>query len=78
MKLTIVKIGGHVIDDATALDHFLSAFAQIKGLKLLVHGGGKVASTLGKQLGIEPQMHEGRRITDEATRDLVTMVYGGY
>lgn len=76
-KLVVVKVGGNVIDDKDALDQFLIDFAQIKGAKILVHGGGKVASEIGKKLGIEPKMIDGRRITDEETLDLVTMVYGG-
>lgn len=77
MSLTVVKIGGHVIDEQDSLKAFLHDFTKIEGPKILIHGGGKVASQLGEQLGIEAKLHEGRRITDEATRDLVTMVYGG-
>lgn len=77
MNLTIIKIGGHVIDEEDSLQSFLSDFAQIEGAKILIHGGGKIASAIGNKLGIETKMHEGRRITDEATRDLVTMVYAG-
>ena len=76
-RLTIVKIGGKVIDDETSLDSFLQDFARLNGPKILVHGGGKIASDLGKKMGIEPVYHEGRRITDLPTLDLVTMVYGG-
>jgi len=77
MKLTIVKIGGNVIDDKDKLLSFLQEFAAIDGAKILVHGGGKIASEIGKKLGIEPNYIDGRRITDEATLSLVTMVYGG-
>lgn len=76
-QLTIVKIGGKVIDDPTTLAHFLDDFSAVAGPKLLVHGGGKIASDLGKKMGIEPKYIEGRRITDAPTLDLVTMVYGG-
>jgi acetylglutamate kinase len=75
--LTIVKIGGNVIDDAIKLDTFLSAFAAIAGAKILVHGGGKIATAIGDKLGIQSQYVNGRRITDRETLDLVTMVYGG-
>lgn len=76
-QLTIVKIGGKVIDDEVSLDAFLKDFAQLMGPKILVHGGGKIASAIGQKLGIEAIYHEGRRITDLETLDLVTMVYGG-
>lgn len=76
-KLYIIKIGGNVLDAPKALDRFLGDFADIKGKKILVHGGGKIATELGKKLGIETKMVEGRRITDEATIDLVTMTYAG-
>lgn len=76
-KLTIIKIGGKVIDDDAALKQFLHDFSTIDGPKILVHGGGKIASDFGERLGIIPQLVEGRRITDEATLELVTMVYGG-
>ena len=76
-KLFVIKIGGNIIDDDTALQAFLQNFASVKAKKILVHGGGKIATSIGKQLGIEPNYVNGRRITDEATIDLVTMVYGG-
>jgi acetylglutamate kinase len=76
-KLFIIKIGGNVIDNEDALNSFLKDFAQVKGNKILVHGGGKVASRIGEQLGIHPNYINGRRITDDATIDVVTMVYGG-
>lgn len=76
-KLFVIKIGGIVVDDATALELFLKKFAAVEGNKILVHGGGKIATSIGKQLGIEPNYINGRRITDDATIDLVTMVYGG-
>jgi acetylglutamate kinase len=76
-ELKIIKIGGNVIDHEEKLQAFLADFAGLPGLKVLVHGGGKVASDLSRTLGIEPQMVEGRRITDEATLRVVTMVYAG-
>jgi acetylglutamate kinase len=75
--LYIIKIGGNIIDNPTSLDTFLSDFATIKLPKILVHGGGKIATTLANKLGIETNMVEGRRITDKPTIDLVTMVYAG-
>lgn len=75
--LNIIKIGGDILDDAQRLNRFLSDFAAVSGLKLLVHGGGKIASAIGQRLGIAPRLVDGRRITDAATLDLVTMVYGG-
>ncbi|WP_290791711.1 acetylglutamate kinase [Flavihumibacter sp. UBA7668] len=73
----VIKIGGNVLDDAIALQDFLRDFALIPGPKILVHGGGKIATRLGDQLGIQSNYVDGRRITDDATIDLVTMVYGG-
>jgi len=77
-KLYIIKIGGNVIDNPAALDAFLKDFSNLKGNKILVHGGGKMASALSEQMGIKPVMHEGRRITDEATLKVVTMMYAGW
>lgn len=76
-KLSVVKIGGNVIEDEKALDNFLSAFSQLEGLKILIHGGGKLATQLATKLGIESKMIDGRRITDAETVDIITMVYGG-
>ena len=76
-KLFVIKIGGNILDDTNAQQLFLQKFAAVDSLKILVHGGGKIATSIGKQLGIEPNYINGRRITDEATMDLVTMVYGG-
>ena len=75
--LFIIKIGGNVIDDEQNLSSFLDDVASINGKKILVHGGGKIATKIGEQLGIAPNYINGRRITDAATIDLVTMVYGG-
>jgi acetylglutamate kinase len=77
MTLTVVKIGGNIIDDPDKLASFLKDFAAVEDNKILVHGGGKIASDIGKKLGIEPRYVDGRRITDEQTLNLVTMVYGG-
>ncbi len=76
-ELYIIKIGGNVIDNNDALQSFLADFAKVDGLKILVHGGGKIATRLGEQLGLHANYINGRRITDDATIDLVTMVYGG-
>lgn len=77
MKISIVKIGGNVIDYPDKLDHFLALFKSIPGQKILIHGGGIMASRLSERLGILPNMIEGRRITDEETLEVVTMVYAG-
>jgi acetylglutamate kinase len=76
-KLFIIKIGGNVLDNEEALESFLRNFASIKEKKILIHGGGKIATRLADQLGIESKYVNGRRITDAATLDVVTMVYGG-
>ena len=76
-KLFIIKIGGNVLDDPRQLDLFLKDFASIKEPRILIHGGGKIATKIGNQLGIESNYINGRRITDAETLDLVTMVYGG-
>ncbi len=75
--LKIIKIGGNIIDNDEALNGFLVEFAKLKGPKLLVHGGGKLASKLANQMGIEVKMTNGRRITDADTLDIITMVYAG-
>ena len=76
-KLFIIKIGGNVLDDENSLKEFLKNFASIHEPKILIHGGGKIATKIGDRLGIESTYVKGRRITDESTLDLVTMVYGG-
>ncbi|PSR52794.1 acetylglutamate kinase [Adhaeribacter arboris] len=73
----IVKIGGNIIDDAGKLKQFLNDFAQIPGSKILIHGGGKIATEISKSLGIQPQLIEGRRITDANSLKVVIMVYAG-
>jgi acetylglutamate kinase len=76
--LAVIKIGGNIIDEEEKLASFLDAFAGVEGRKILVHGGGKLATKLAGQLGIPQQLVEGRRITDAETLRLVTMVYAGY
>ena len=75
--LTIIKVGGNIIDDDMKLMQVLHAFAAVDGHKILVHGGGKLATQLAADLNIPQQMVDGRRITDEATLKIVTMVYAG-
>ncbi|WP_111682210.1 acetylglutamate kinase [Winogradskyella tangerina] len=75
--LKIIKIGGNIIDNQKALASFLKQFAQLDGPKVLVHGGGKLASKLAAQMNVPVKMHEGRRITDVKTLDIITMVYAG-
>lgn len=77
LHLSVVKIGGNIVDNPEALDKFLSDFADLKGPKVLVHGGGKVATKISDALGIETQMVDGRRVTDQETVKVVTMVYAG-
>jgi len=76
-RLTIVKVGGKVVEEKESLNQLLNHFAQIRGKRILVHGGGRLATTLSEKLGIETKMIDGRRITDEATLEVVTMVYAG-
>ena len=77
-KILVVKIGGNIIDDENALRQFLKSFAKIDGKKILIHGGGKLATKLADQLGIQQQMVNGRRITDIETLKIVTMTYAGW
>jgi acetylglutamate kinase len=76
-RLFVIKIGGNIIDDESKLSSFLKEFGQIKEKKILVHGGGKLATRMAGQLGINQQMVDGRRITDAETLKIVTMVYAG-
>ncbi len=76
-RLRVVKIGGNIVDSPEALDRLLDEFAALEGNKILVHGGGKVATKISAALGIESKMVDGRRITDAATVEVVTMVYAG-
>lgn len=75
--LTLIKIGGNIVDKPEALQNFLNNFNQIEGPKVLIHGGGAIATELSPKLGIEVKMHNGRRITDYETLKLVAMVYAG-
>lgn len=76
-KLTLVKVGGKIVEEEETLQALLHDFSQIEGFKVLVHGGGRSATRLAAQLGIESKMVNGRRITDAETLKVVTMVYGG-
>jgi acetylglutamate kinase len=76
--LYVVKIGGNIIDDDRKLASFLKDFAALPGNKILVHGGGKLATRMAEQMQIPQQMIDGRRITDAETLKIVTMVYAGY
>ena len=75
--MKVIKIGGNVIDNPEALKQFQQDFSRIDGPKVLIHGGGKIATRLSEKLGIETKMVGGRRITDKETLDVVTMVYAG-
>lgn len=77
-RVYIIKIGGNIIDDELKLKSFLKSFSALNGKKILVHGGGKLATKLAEQLGVQQQMVDGRRITDAETLKIVTMVYAGY
>ena len=76
-KLTVVKVGGAVVEDAEQLAELLRNFSAIEGRKVLVHGGGRKATQVAGRLGVESRMVGGRRITDEQMLEVVTMVYGG-
>ena len=76
-RITVVKIGGNVIENPEALRRFVADFAALPGPKVLVHGGGKEATRLAERLGVEVQMVEGRRITDAKMLEIATMVYAG-
>jgi acetylglutamate kinase len=76
-RLTIIKVGGKVVEDAALLNALLDKFIKITGYKILVHGGGNTATEVAAKLGIETQMVDGRRITSQSMLEVVTMVYGG-
>jgi acetylglutamate kinase len=76
--IRVVKIGGNVVDNPELLKKFVEDFAEMPGMKILVHGGGVMASQMQKSMGMVPQMIEGRRVTDEDTLRVVTMVYAGW
>jgi acetylglutamate kinase len=77
-QLYIIKIGGNIVDDEQLLLQFLYGFARLNDHKILVHGGGKMATRLAETMGVEQHLIDGRRITDEATLRIVTMVYAGF
>ena len=77
MKVTVVKVGGAVVEDPLSLEELLGGFCSIPGAKVLVHGGGRTATKVASSLGIETEMVEGRRITSARMLEVVTMVYGG-
>lgn len=77
-KIYVIKIGGNIIDDEAKLSSFLQSFANIQEKKILVHGGGKLATRVAEAMGIQQQMIDGRRITDVETLKVVTMVYAGF
>ena len=76
-KITVVKVGGKIVEDEQSLNQLLTDFNTIEGKKILVHGGGRSATKLAERLGVETKMIDGRRITDDAMLEVVTMVYGG-
>lgn len=76
-QLYIIKIGGSIIDNESNLHSFLQSFSSIQSTKILIHGGGKIATSIGEKLGVQSKYINGRRITDDDTIDIVTMVYGG-
>ena len=76
-KLTVIKVGGKIVEEPDTLNQLLDDFSSLSGYKVLVHGGGRSATRIASQLGIESQMVNGRRITDAETLKVVTMVYGG-
>ncbi len=75
--ITLIKIGGNIIDNPTELEQFLFDFSKIEGYKILIHGGGKSATKMAESIGLVPQMIDGRRITDAAMLDVVVMIYAG-
>ena len=76
-KITVIKVGGKIVEESESLGNILDRFAEIEGRKVLIHGGGRSATRIAERLGIESHMVEGRRITDSDTLQVVTMVYGG-
>jgi acetylglutamate kinase len=76
-KLTLIKVGGKIVEDEISLNSLLHDFSKIEGAKVLVHGGGRLAAKMAEQLGVESKMVDGRRITDTETLRIVTMVYAG-
>jgi acetylglutamate kinase len=77
-NLNVIKIGGNIIDDEQRLKKFLYSFASIEEKKILIHGGGKLATNFAERLGVEQKLIDGRRITDTESLKIITMVYAGY
>ena len=77
-NLNIIKIGGNIIDSENLLNDFLNMFEQLEGLKILVHGGGKLATELSGKLQLKTTLVQGRRVTDSETLKVTTMVYAGW
>ena len=75
--IQVIKIGGGILENEASREMFLRQFAAVEGPKILVHGGGRLATTMAERLGVKTQMIDGRRVTDKETLDIVTMVYGG-
>lgn len=75
--IQVIKIGGGILENEVSRQMFLQQFATVEGPKVLVHGGGRLATTMAERLGVAQQMIDGRRVTDKETLDIVTMVYGG-
>ena len=75
--IQVIKIGGGILENEASREMFLRQFAAVEGPKVLVHGGGRLATTMAERLGVETHMIDGRRVTDKETIDIVTMVYGG-
>src|SRR6056297_3100277 len=76
-RLTIINVGGKVVENTESLNAFLDQFTRISGQKILVHGGGRTATDMAEKLGIQTEMVNGRRVTEKSMLDVVTMVYGG-
>ena len=76
-KITVIKVGGKIVEEKESLESLLDRFASIEGNRILIHGGGRSATRIAEALGIESRMVNGRRITDSETLKVVTMVYGG-
>ncbi|MBR5814262.1 MAG: acetylglutamate kinase [Bacteroidaceae bacterium] len=76
-KITVIKVGGKIVEESESLGNLLDRFAAVEGRKVLIHGGGRSATRIAEKLGIESHMVDGRRITDSDTLQVVTMVYGG-
>lgn len=76
-KITVIKVGGKIVEESESLSNLLNCFTETAGSKVLVHGGGRSATRMAERLGIESRMVNGRRITDSETLQIVTMVYGG-